>query len=273
MKSKPDSKITASPVQARVGFPLRRKILLLVAAFVIPMLSISIYFLMIRPDRDIPFAEKEIVGDAYLRPLLKLEEAVSRYQIALATDNKKAVGEIAAEVNGLFDQLDSAQKLYGAELQFNAAALEKAKRTGADPLSLRSQWSVLNQEVKSAESTKEAAPKFAQLLDGLGAAVTHAGNKSNLILDPDLDSYYLMDVLLNTLTTNSRRLTDLAVYALTKDLADPAARVELAINASKLADDVTSVHSHFDTIYGEDANFYGTSESLRPNTVALLAAS
>ena len=42
----------------------------------------------------------------------------------------------------------------------------------------------------------ELAEKHLVLVNDVRTMITHAGDMSNLILDPDLDSYYLMDATL-----------------------------------------------------------------------------
>ena len=47
---------------------------------------------------------------------------------------------------------------------------------------------------------------YLQLISRICAMIAHAGEKSNLILDPELDSYYLIDVTLMTLPEAQDRL-------------------------------------------------------------------
>jgi len=155
-------------------------------------------------------------------------------------------------------------------LQFNDAALQKAGRTGGDARKLRSKWPVLQKLADSNVYDSNTDAQYTEFLDGVAAAITHAGDKSNLILDPDLDSYYLMDVTLNTLPANSRRMADLAAFIAANGVVDPSAKLQLAIYAAKLQDDIASVQSHYDTVYAEDDNFYGHSPTLKPNTETLL---
>jgi methyl-accepting chemotaxis protein len=262
----PNSAPSAGVALARATHPLARKIVLLIAAFVIPLSAIAIFFLTQGPNKDIAFAAKEIVGDTYLRPLERLQEAVPRHQLS-ASDAKARAGA-DSDIESAFSALDSVNAEHGQALQFNAAALEKAGRSGGDPQKLRSQWNSLRQKGDAKDQATSAF--YSQLLDGVASAITHAGDKSNLILDPDLDSYYLMDVTLNTMPTNSRRLADLAASVAASGVTDPAAKTQLAIYAAKLQDDLASVQSHFDTVYAEDDNFYGHSPTLVPNTKDLL---
>ena len=69
--------------------------------------------------------------------------------------------------------------------------------------------------------------------------ITHMGDTSNLILDPDLDSYYLMDVTLLAVPQLMDRLQDMAVYVQSLPDAgrlDEAQKIKLAGYASWLKD-------------------------------------
>lgn len=261
---------SAQVTLARVRTPLVRKIVFLIAAFVVPLSAVALFFLTQGPNKDIAFAAKEVQGDAYLRPLERLLEAIPRHQ--LTAPNSKARSEADSQIESAFSALDLVNTSLGETLQFNAAALEKAARSAGDPQKLHNAWNSLRQQVQNSAHDQAANALYSQLLDGIGSAITHAGDKSNLILDPDLDSYYLMDVTLNTLPTNSRRLADLAASVLANGVGDASAKSQLAIYASKLQDDVSSVRNHFDTVYAEDDNFYGHSATLKPNTEGSLHA-
>ena len=242
-----------------------QKITLLIAAYVVPLAAIAFYFLTQGPNKDIAFAAKKKEGDRMLRPLESLLATVSQYQWTHGSSTD-------GQVKSAFQSLDNLQKTLGDSLEFNAAALEKAGRTGADSQSLIKQWDALPRKGEQLVMDDAGSAAYGKFLDSLGNAITHAGDKSNLILDPDLDSYYLMDVTLNTLIVNSRRLVDLATLVNTKGTTDASTRIQLAIFAAKFQDDLDSVRTHFTTIYAEDPNFYGTSPTLKPNTEPLLKA-
>ena len=256
---------TAETLQTSVFKKRRRsigqKITLLIAAYVVPLAAIAFYFLTQGPNKDIAFAAKEKEGNRMLRPLEGMLTASSQIQWGRG-------GDVESEVGKAFQLLDAAQTAVGGSLEFNAVSLEKSGRTGADAQSLRKQWESLPRNDKG--FNEAGAVAYGKFLDSVGNAITHAGDKSNLILDPDLDSYYLMDVTLNTLIVNSRRLIDLATLVNTTGTIDAATRVQIAIFAAKLQDDLDSVRTHFTTVYAEDPNFYGISPTLKPNTEPLL---
>jgi methyl-accepting chemotaxis protein len=110
--------------------------------------------------------------------------------------------------------------------------------------------------------------------------IGHVGDTSNLILDPDLDSYYVMDATLLALPQTLGRLaaiqTLLASRAGTSDTPSPvhdaSFRREAAILARMLGEaDRDRVLASLQTALGEDASFYGSSPTLAVAIEAPLA--
>ncbi len=99
--------------------------------------------------------------------------------------------------------------------------------------------------------------------------IAHIGNTSGLILDPDLDSYYLMDTTLVAFPQTQTRLRELrnVVRGLEESKSlDAKARVNIALYAAQLKEaDVDRMSGDFDTNFKEDANFNGTSPTLKAN--------
>jgi methyl-accepting chemotaxis protein len=103
----------------------------------------------------------------------------------------------------------------------------------------------------------------------------HSGDTSNLILDPDLDSYYLMDITLLALPQTMDRLSLIGSTfypALGTSELDLALRTQSAVMAQMLAEsDVARIEGDIDVSLKEDANFYGVSESFQKAAPELLA--
>jgi hypothetical protein len=93
------------------------------------------------------------------------------------------------------------------------------------------------------------------------------GDTSNLILDPDLDSYYLMDVTLLALPQTQDRLAQATLYgyeALRRGEPTQEEKIQLAVYAAMLQEaDLDRVAGSSRTSLNEDAGFYGTSQTLQ----------
>ncbi len=121
----------------------------------------------------IDFARKELAGNAYisaLRPTL----------LALAREDHPAAADLAP----LVDQARAAERRHGPGMRStdtSEALLASLQALAALP---------------AAGPVPQALPLRQQAFDKARALVTRIGNQSNLILDPDLDSYYTMSIVL-----------------------------------------------------------------------------
>ena len=100
------------------------------------------------------------------------------------------------------------------------------------------------------------------------AMIAHAGDLSNLILDTDLDSYYLVDITLSTLPQTQQRLSDTIsqVGGWLRDGTATNNKSQIAVMAAMLQqDDQDRITGDAQTSLSEDKNFYGISESLQKN--------
>ncbi len=118
----------------------------------------------------IQFARKELVGSAYIQALIEpMVGAVRRAPMADAP----APGVVA---------LQQAEATFGAAL--DTAALARRMTEATQRLHLA-----------SAMPADARAPLQTAVLDAGHKLITRIGNQSNLILDPDLDSYYTMSLV------------------------------------------------------------------------------
>src|SRR5205085_10570692 len=98
---------------------------------------------------------------------------------------------------------------------------------------------------------------------------------SNLILDPDLDSYYLMDATLVALPQTQDRLAVLTRFGeelLRKKTVSKTELTQLAVHGALLKQaGLDEVASSMQSALTEDDNFYGHSESLHRNIPSALS--
>src|SRR5207237_1401643 len=109
-------------------------------------------------------------------------------------------------VDKAIEALDAVDRRLGITLQFTDEALAKRSRETARVSSVRSQW----QSIKSQQSAQKPAASDEQhqrLVADIRTMITHSGDMSNLILDPDLDSYYTMDATLCALPQTQDRMS------------------------------------------------------------------
>jgi len=175
----------AVAVMNRLTYPW--KFALISLLFVLP-LGLVLYLLISEIDDRIAFASKELQGTQYLRPLRLLFEAVGRLRLQAHEHNQPGVK--GARPAGLIGQ----QAVVEADFQTLAvtdAALGDSLQTTRLYDALRACWRQLLD--LGPAGTDEL---HTRLLAELRQLQSHVGDISNLILDTDLDSYYLMDAVL-----------------------------------------------------------------------------
>ncbi len=222
----------------------------------------------INPNIDFGLQEKR--GNAFQRPLERLLEKVPQHEIATrraldgASGAKERLLALQHEIDEAFSTLAAAEKEHGEALLFSAEELAKRKREGASTAPLRSKWEALKGRADGTDG--EAAHR--EIIGGIRTMIAHAGDTSNLILDPDLDSYYLMDATLVALPQTQERIATIVLdgTGMLKGGAKPdtPGRMRMASHAALLKEaDIDRVAADIQTSLNEDPNFYGTSESLQ----------
>ncbi len=151
-------------------------------------------------SKDIVFNKSEARGAEYLSSLNAFFEAQQR-QWVLAAAVARGSGELR-------DRLAAAT----ADAQRTMAAVDSVDRLYRDTIGTRGKWEQIKQSWE-----KAAASSNLEALAAASAATlslyTDIGNGSNLILDPDLDSYWLMDAVVIRLPALSNTVTLLATTA------------------------------------------------------------
>ena len=164
------------------------KFVLITVLFVIPIAWGSVQFYQ-SIDKNAAFSAKEKLGNDYLRPLSRLLFTLPRVratQSAFLAGNGKTSEQAGWQATKT--DVQTLLQTVGEQNKKNGATLEASGNYDA----LQKEWSA----VKAAQTIAEANDAQARFLSALRALVKTVGDKSNLILDPDLDSYYLMDTTL-----------------------------------------------------------------------------
>jgi methyl-accepting chemotaxis protein len=246
--------------------PIARRLTLISLAYTLPII-VLVYLVVRGINQDIRFSELEKLGNAYQRPLARLLQYVPQHQLAArrllaGDDSGRAVMDSSrVEIDKAFLALRTINDRHAGDLQFTEAGLASRGRPQIAPAAVQRQWDALKQGLTADISDKD----HAQLLERILLMIKHAGDTSNLILDPDLDSYYLMDVTLLALPETQRRYAearDLFESLSRRPALDANDRVNLAVLASQFTADLNRITADVDTVNVEDQNFYGVDDSM-----------
>ena len=188
----------------RLSYP--QKFTLIGFLFAMP-LTLVMYLLISEINSRVDFTEKQIYGNEYLRPLRQLREYIPKLQLLDYQPFNTNLGqpqiraELEAKIDAKFQNLANTDHKLGnildATEKFNTIYLswQNFKRR-------RHQWSLETYDFL-----------YQSLAANFNTLNTHVGDTSNLILDPDLDSYYLMDATLIKLPEIQKILSDIRLIS------------------------------------------------------------
>ena len=151
---------------------LRAKFVLVGTVLVLPLFWVG-YLLVDQMNLAIDFSSKEIVGTQYLRPLQPVLDHSGAARLAAA--NGSAVN--TTTLAGSWRAMSALHESFGEALNSDEA------------------YNRVDQAINALGQRADGAAGN-ELVSAVRALIARAGDTSNLILDPDLDSYYIMDMML-----------------------------------------------------------------------------
>lgn len=239
--------------------PLSLRMLLSATMFSIPIVILT--YLMFQSETvNIDFGKKEILGNQMQRPYENLLHSVSLLKLSdfysVKTNSKQKLEEI---IESQLKDLEKTQSLIGSDLLFTDSGLSSRKREAAAYSTLLDSWK---------------KRKLDDMIASIKLGISHLGDTSNLILDPDLDSYYLMDVTLLALPQMQDRLQTILSQKNTLISNVPpqeSVRIQAAVFAAMLQEaDLNRISADIQTTLNEDKNFYDLTTSVQNNLPLLL---
>ncbi len=255
------------------GITIGRMLVVISALYALPIVAL-VYLLSANINQQIAFSAKESTGIAFLRPATKIVRNLPAFYSAFeqsgATD-RAASQRIAQAIDSAFVELQNAQYKVGEQLLFTPKELAARNREQLLPSRLQSRWEALKSRGLTNKTKQEAKQFFEDLL----ALVAYATDNSNLILDPDLDSYYLMDAVtlaIPAAANHAMTLQFMSQDAFASDSMDANTRLDYSAQISLLQKELERVASSAQICLNEDAGFYGVSPTLKPSLAPKLAS-
>ena len=150
---------------------IRARLVGIAILFLVPI-ALQVYLFVDQSRKDITFSDKEVSGLVYLRGAWPVLHALA----AAVNDPAQPAAKLQSA-----PKLEAAAKTYDGEMGSEQASRELVKTLAALG------WP--GQPVPAGDKADAAITAARALINKIGDA-------SNLILDPDLDSYYVMDITL-----------------------------------------------------------------------------
>jgi methyl-accepting chemotaxis protein len=203
---------------------ISHKLLLASSAAILP-LSILLWFVVAGFGRQIAISKAELGGLHNLEPLQQIAGDVTHHN-RLTLDLRR----------GGTDRSEWDKSVQRMDQSFQAAARNSSSAPWFPPL--QAQWTALRGAGTSATAAS-LADQHARLFRGTHDAMREIGDDSGLVLDPDLDSYYLVDIITHRLPAVQTIVNDVAGIAsrLAEDPGESAANdwIALRLEAEQLA--------------------------------------
>jgi len=212
----------------RLSYP--QKFTLIGFLFAMP-LTLVIYLLISEINSRVDFAQKEIYGNEYLRPLRQLREYIPKLQLLNYQDlnrnltNLDATKNLEAKIEENFQALENTDRRLG-KILISSDKFNHLYQNWQNFKLRRSQWSWETYDVV-----------YYKIIADINRLSVHVGDTSNLILDPDLDTYYLMDATLLKLPEMQKVLSEIRLISQKSSArsdATPQERAQMITLAGKL---------------------------------------
>jgi len=245
------------------------KLAAMALAFTVPLV-LTMFFFVSEANREINFTQQELRGDTYLRPLSQLLVHVGLHRSAVRRQDATQESRTEVLVDNDLRELLVVDRDLRDSLRTTSAALSARGRASSAPPALASSW----EAVKLASSVAASERSHDRLLGEIRTLITSVGDSSNLILDPDLDTYYLMDALLlqqpELLDSMSRLGDTIDQLPAGSARSSTERQVKLAGAQALLRLHIQALKTDLETAFAETKNFNKNGE-LQPTLAPLLA--
>src|SRR5262249_29551833 len=191
----------------RLTFP--RKFALLMILCGIPICAL-LYILISGINRDIDFTQKEFGGTEMILPARILFQRTQEHQQLIESNNANRSTSGAAKIRR------SEQEIELMIASMSALLADSPIQDNPEWKDVKSRWSELKRNSFTADDAEivQLHDAFLQTLQGMIARI---GEATNLILDPELDSYYMMDACVFQLPLLTQQIGKMESIARSED--------------------------------------------------------
>lgn len=235
----------------------------LVGVFLALPLILAIGLLFIETnDRIDKYGRREVYGTLYLRQLQAILAGSDAHDRALRNHAEglgsvEAVTRAQSQVDSAFANLADLDTRYGTLLRSREAFAR-----------LRQDWDNYAREALQLAPGPRVG-RLEQFKLDVQALIADVGDSSYLILDPELDMYYQMDVVLLKLPANQGTMAEMyriVIETIGGETLSTGARSRLLANTSNLRDSLKLIEKNLEIVYSSDP-----SGTVKPQVAAAFA--
>lgn len=252
---------------------ISHKILISSLVFALPILVLLFYMVTGFYD-TIRFSRQEVWGMRMLDPLERVSELLSEHQLLVRLFIEGNSG-LADRINANGEKIEKAF----SDLLAEGASVEGALQIGERDMkaegmeqayyrNIYKSWQELNSSWKSFDNAIQNDTRHEAVRQPVQALVKRIGDTSNMVLDPNLSTTYLIEVALIAIPRTQDRLSAYVLYAeslLFKGFRSRDDINRLAVSSAFLENDLERIRESLSTALKEDRYFFGGSPSLQKN--------
>ena len=228
-----------------------------IALVVLIPLAVATYVLYQTEQHDIDVTRSEDLGVTYLESATVLLADLAQHRTVAARaldgdpDAVQALPVVQSAVDEDFDALIATDKQWSSVLHTAAEGLGAVGREASLPASMKIDW----ESLKNVDDVEASATGHEVLLANVRSLITHVGNQSSLIRDPDLDTWYVMNAFLVRQPEMIERLNTFRDTLAAYDGTDRDAKLELLEELAVLNFTAASLQSDLEVAFDETPNF------------------
>lgn len=245
--------------------------------FALPIFMLLI-FMLAAFNYNIKFTRLEIWGCNIIKPLEALVDLTSEHQLQtrlflqgdISADVR--INELTLKMDEMFSVLGKEMRRYEKPLRMDEKNLKAAGLELSSLAIICEKWQNLKAGWKENNSVQNDY-EHETILQGLYALLKRVAETSNIVLDTELDSYYMVDAAILTMTRSQKRLSEFILYGESVLFKDFRSRDDVAnfqVFTAFMESNIDSVKRSIATALIEDKNFYGESPTLQKNIPPLL---
>ncbi len=244
------------------------KFALVSMAYTVPILTLF-YLLISANQKDINFSSKELAGTEYISTLGALQAALTEHALneqSLAPDQDLRA-QTQEEISSLFDEAVEKQSRLGSLLDVSGEQLAAKQKATLPPAQLRDQWQALLLKPE----LNLRLPVIQGLSTQVRELIAYIGDTSNLILDPDLDSFYLMEAMVLNLPSLFSEALDWSLHTHTTSVTNNVGPIQSSTSTrpSAAGEDISSALGKYKTTASWERSVSSIEKALMENSLAL----
>ena len=218
----------------------------LLLIFILPF-AVVVYQLIAEIDVGIKFAQKERLGVKYNQALRSLlENAIEHRHLSNKyfdnqTNLKEKITIEQSQIEADIKSIDEVDRQLGATL-----------KTTQQWTTLKQNWHNLKGKILSLKR-QESFEAHTKLIDELLLLMLHVGDTSNLITDPVLDAYYLMDAVVTKLPpaiATTARVRDLNTEIVADTKISENEEAQITILSSSIKSPIDAIQRGMQVAFG-----------------------